>query len=700
MEAQQLGPYVLIKRLGRGGMGAVYEAEHHKTGEHVAVKVLASHLADDLGLKERFDAEIQTLKPLRSPGIVQLIAYGEDEGQPYFAMELVHGQSLERIIRGGRKFTPEEVIGLSIEMARSLKVAHDHGIIHRDLKPANLLVPDDPHQANAGVKLADFGIAKLFGATSQTAHGSIVGTAEFMAPEQAAGKPLDARADLYTLGLVMFTMIAGKPPFRGSQLTEIITKQLRETPPRVSSFHHDIPEELDGLIDGLLAKDPTKRPASALAVGRRLTAMRDMLSQLQKPMEDSNGDGPPSLIIQSEADSTAPTNHDRSSSLTKATPEKKTPQASASSIDLLAETKEGTRQLSSNAMENGLDATTELPRLAPEPPRATSFAEKSIEESADGPSTQGSHLPLERRPTKQAVSSANNRTASDADEDPNSTVVDKKPARRFVTVEESDRAAQQKNVQHRWQRFRIDTLVTAVTVVLVIGIAYWIIRPQTADELFQTITLETQKSQPDLRRIRPELDQFLTRYPADERAAVVGSVQQQLRVNILEAKMRRRVLGTRDIPAIERDYRAALAREPESPSAALSAMQAVRTVYAKKPYLPVDDFSAEDRQTWFSLVERQIRRLEQTARKERVEDLERAESVLDEASHQYAEAVKSLDPETAQREIGQSSLLLQSLIETYGDRPHTSEIVAAAKNLLKTIETAKTDNSITQGQQE
>ena len=709
MEAQQLGPYVLIKRLGRGGMGAVYEAEHQETGEHVAVKVLASHLADDLGLKERFDAEIQTLKPLRSPGIVQLIAYGEDDGQPYFAMELVHGQSLERIIRGGRIFTPEEVIGLSIEIARSLKVAHDHGIIHRDLKPANLLVPDDPHQANAGVKLADFGIAKLFGAASQTAHGSIVGTAEFMAPEQAAGKPLDARADLYTLGLVMFTMIAGKPPFRGSQLTEIITKQLREAPPRVSSFHHDIPEELDGLIDGLLAKDPARRPASALAVGRRLTAIRDRLSQLQQPKQDSKGDGSPSLIIQSEADPTAPTNHDRSSSLTKATPQKKAPQASPSSIDLLAETKEGTRHASSNATENGLDATTELPRLVPEPPlaesdqelpQATSFAKQNIEQSADRPLAPGSHLPLERRPTKQAVSSANNRTASDADEDPNSTVVDTKPARRFVTVEEFDRAAHQKNLRHRWQRIRIDTLVTAVTVLLVIGTVYWIIRPQTADELFQTITLETQKAQPDLRRIRPELDQFLSRYPADERAAVVGSLQQQLRVNILEAKMRRRVLGSRDVPAIERDYRAALAREPESPSAALSAMQAVRTVYGKQSYLPIDNFSAEDRQTWFSLIERQITRLGQTARKERVEDLERAENVLDEASQQYAKAVESSDPETAQRGIGQSRLLLQSLIETYGDRPHATEIVTAAKGLLKTIDTAKTENSITQGQQE
>ena len=709
MEAQQLGPYVLIKRLGRGGMGAVYEAEHQETGEHVAVKVLASHLADDLGLKERFDAEIQTLKPLRCPGIAQLIAYGEDEGQPYFAMELVRGQSLERLLRGGQTFTPEEVIGLSIEIARSLKVAHDHGIIHRDLKPANLLVPDDPAQANAGIKLADFGIAKLFGAASQTAHGSIVGTAEFMAPEQAAGKPLDARADLYTLGLVMFTMIAGKPPFRGSQLTEIITKQLREAPPRVSSFHHDIPEELDVLIDGLLAKDPAKRPASALAVGRRLTAIRDMLSQRKKPIQDGSGDGSPSLIIQSEADPTAPTNHDRSSSLTKAASQNNAPQASLSSIDLLAETKEGTRHASSKATDNGLDATTELPRVVPEHPhaesnqelsQATSFAAQNLEQPADGPSVAGSDLPLERRPTKQATSSANDRTTSDADEDPNSTVVDTKPGRRFVTVEEFDRAAHQKHVQHRWQRIRTDTLVTAVTVLLVIGIAYWITRPQTADQLFQKITLETQKAQPDLRRIRPELDQFLTRYPTDKRAAVVESFQQQLRVNILEARMRRRVLGSRDVPAIERDYRAALAREQESPSAALLAMQAVRTVYAEQPYLPADNLSVEDKQTWFSLIERQITRLEQTARKEQVEDLERAKNVLDEGSQVYAEAIGSSDTKAAQRGIDQSRLLLQSLLETYGDRPHTADIVAAAKDLLRTIDTAKTEKSITQGQQE
>ena len=555
------------------------------------------------------------------------------------------------------------------------------------------------------MKLADFGIAKLFGAASQTAHGSIVGTAEFMAPEQAAGKPLNARADLYTLGLVMFTMIAGKPPFRGSQLTEIITKQLRETPPRVSSFHHGIPKELDTLIHELLAKDPANRPASALAVGRRLTAIQDALTSMDHPAEDDSGDGQPSLVIRSEIDPGAPTNHDRSSSLTEATPQDNAPQASLSSIDLLAETKEGTRQGSVDSADNSLDATTELPIASYESPKATGDHKhtdkaSSLPAESSQQSVGGSQIPIERRTTKHATSNANKGTASDAADDPNSTVVDTKPSRRFVTVEEYDRAAHQKNAQHRWKRFRMDTLVTSVSVLIVLAVSYWITRPQTADQLFQSITAETQKLQPDLRRIRPELDKFLTRYPEDARAETVAAIQQQLRVDLLGSRMRRRVLGSRDVPAIERDYRAALAREAESPSAALSAMLAIRTVYENKTTTSSNTLSVEDKETWLDLIERQIKRLQQNAQKERTEDIERARSVLREASQVYSEAIELTDIKAAQQQLNQSSLLLQSLIETYGERPHASDIVDAAKSLLKTIAQFEKENSFTQGQDE
>ncbi|NBP87715.1 MAG: serine/threonine protein kinase [Planctomycetia bacterium] len=241
MEPQKLGPYELQNRLGRGGMGAVYEARHEQTGETVAVKLLAAHLTDDPGLRQRFEAEIETLKPLRSSGIVHLLAFGEQDGQPYFAMELVRGKSLSDRLKSVGPLPWRQAATLASDIVRALKVAHDHGIIHRDLKPANLLLVDDPQAAGTSIKLADFGIARLFGSAGHTAHGSIVGTAEFMAPEQAAGKPLDARADLYALGLVMFTMLTGKPPFRGAQLTKIITQQLHEKPPSISQICPDVP---------------------------------------------------------------------------------------------------------------------------------------------------------------------------------------------------------------------------------------------------------------------------------------------------------------------------------------------------------------------------------------------------------------------------------------------------------------------------
>ena len=164
--------------------------------------------------------------------------------------------------------------------------------------------------------------------------------------------------------------------------------------------------------------------------------------------------------------------------------------------------------------------------------------------------------------------------------------------------------------------------------------------------------------------------------------------------------MRRRVLGSRDVPAIERDYRAALAREAESPSAALSAMQAIQTVYTNKTAASADTLSVKDKETWFDLIERQIMRLQQSAQKERTEDIGRARSVLHEASQMYSEAVQLTDIKAARQQLNQSSLLLQSLIETYGDRPHANDIVDTAESLLKQIKQFEKKNSFTQGQDE
>ena len=186
MEIEWLGPYQIVGKLGRGGMGTVYEAVHRETGEPAAVKLLSAALAREEGFRSRFEAEIETLRKLRHPNIVRLFGFGEQEGELFYAMELVNGNSLEEELRGGRAFDWREVTRIGIETCRALRHAHDRGVIHRDIKPGNLLLT-----ADGRVKLSDFGIARLFGHTRLTSAGNILGTAEYMSPEQAEGKPVE-----------------------------------------------------------------------------------------------------------------------------------------------------------------------------------------------------------------------------------------------------------------------------------------------------------------------------------------------------------------------------------------------------------------------------------------------------------------------------------------------------------------------------
>jgi len=238
-------------------MGTVYEAVDD-AGDAVAVKTLTAHLSDDVSLRRRFEAEIEVLKSLRHPGIVRLLAFGEEESRPFYVMELVRGRSLEDLLKDGRRFDWRETIDVATQITRALKAAHDRGIVHRDLKPANLLFPEAGAD-DGRVKLADFGIARLFGDAGHTQAGMVVGTAEYMAPEQASGDPVDLRADLYALGLVMFAMLVGRSPFRGGSVSEILRRQREETPPRVSVIVPEVPESLDRLIEKLLTKDPPPR---------------------------------------------------------------------------------------------------------------------------------------------------------------------------------------------------------------------------------------------------------------------------------------------------------------------------------------------------------------------------------------------------------------------------------------------------------
>ena len=251
MQLEKLGPYRIGKTIGRGGMGAVYKAVDEKTGQRVAVKALAPQLALAEGFRERFEAEVQSLKQLEHPNIVRMIGYGEENGVLFYSMELVEGSSLEEELKQGRRFNWREVTQIGVQVCRALKHAHDHGVVHRDIKPANLLLT-----AEEAVKIADFGIARLFGSTQLTMAGGVLGTADYMSPEQAGGGPISARCDQYSLGGVMYALLAGRPPFQAATMAEMLQMQRFAEPEPVRRFAPDTPEQLERVIKPAAAEGP------------------------------------------------------------------------------------------------------------------------------------------------------------------------------------------------------------------------------------------------------------------------------------------------------------------------------------------------------------------------------------------------------------------------------------------------------------
>lgn len=272
---EYLGPYRIGETLGKGGMGSVFKAQHAKTGEDVAVKLIATQMSDEMRFRRRFHGEIETLKRLSHRNIVKLIGYGEEQGMLFYSMEYVPGETLQGLIRRDKKLPWMKAIDIAIQICAALKHAHDFGVIHRDLKPANLIVQED-----GTVKLLDFGISKIFG-HDQTAVGSIMGTADFMSPEQASESGVTARTDLFALGCVIYAMLCGKPPFRGKNITEVMTAVKQKDPVPLDLIDPDLPDDVVQIVNELLEKAPEDRPPTALAVMNRLKAMRAGLHRMQ-----------------------------------------------------------------------------------------------------------------------------------------------------------------------------------------------------------------------------------------------------------------------------------------------------------------------------------------------------------------------------------------------------------------------------------
>ena len=262
------GRYRLEGRLGYGGMSTVHLALDLRLERQVAVKLLAEHLAEDPTFISRFQREAQAAARLVHPNIVQVFDSGQDEssGQYYIVMEYIQGQSCAEILRDDGWLDVDQAISIIDQACEGLHYAHRHGVVHRDVKPGNLL------RAREGeVKLADFGIAKATEQSSITQVGSVLGTAAYLAPEQARGEEAGPRADLYALGVVTYQLISGRLPYEAASLTELALKQQQEEPPLLDTLVAAVRPELAEAVAVSLALDPLERYPTAREMGRALS---------------------------------------------------------------------------------------------------------------------------------------------------------------------------------------------------------------------------------------------------------------------------------------------------------------------------------------------------------------------------------------------------------------------------------------------
>jgi serine/threonine-protein kinase len=256
------GRYRLEEVVGRGGMSTVYRATDQALGRTVAVKILLAALAEqDPAYAARFEREARAAAALASSAVVTVYDSGVDGDERFIVMEFVEGRSLDELLRGGRAIEISQALRIAGRVADALACAHAAGILHRDIKPANVMVARD-----GTVKVLDFGIARRLDGTTITQAASVVGTAAYMAPERALGQPGDARADIYSLGCLLYAMLTGKAPFSGEVSAAVLHQQINAKPLPPSELRAGLSPALDALVLAMLAKSPVARPASAAEV--------------------------------------------------------------------------------------------------------------------------------------------------------------------------------------------------------------------------------------------------------------------------------------------------------------------------------------------------------------------------------------------------------------------------------------------------
>ncbi len=532
MEPEFLGPYKIEETLGEGGMGTVYRATHVKSNEQVAVKIIAESIANQERFRRRFDSEVETLKRLKHKHIVRLIGYGEETGRLFYSMEYVAGETLYHRIAREKQLDWQTTVQLAIETCSALKHAHDFGVIHRDLKPANLLLD----KSNA-IKVTDFGIAKLYGNSEETALGSVLGTADFMPPEQAEGGRVSARSDLYALGAVMYACLSGRSPHAAKSMPEILYNvRYKEADPLRTRFP-TVPKELEILILELLRKDPKQRPPTALVVWNRLSAMQAGLSKLESQRSTEPSDLGDSHINLDDI---------RASESTKVGSEKtsviKFPSAAQNVTAKGTElTKASEELMAASHMDNTTDIATHLSKLP-------------VGSTSDVAVPNKTHFTI---------------------------VDDHSPARRQSRYEATDD-------QVSWSSYLSIGLLGAAILACFVGI-YLSTRRPSADTLYNSVASAVERSS-SLADVEVDLLRFQAAYPDDQRLAEFESIQQEItmqhRIETLKRRLQRR--GDRSLDPVELAFVEAMDLRDQDPSGAIERLQDFLVVFQDQSLLSPD----------------------------------------------------------------------------------------------------------------
>ncbi|MCP5052015.1 MAG: protein kinase [bacterium] len=311
LTGKTLSNYKVIGRLGRGGMATVYKAHELSLNRMVALKVLSSHLSEDTEYIKRFHREAQAAAQLNHPNIVQIYSIGEEKGLHYFAMEYIKGNTLSGLKQEVGVLMPEKAVTIIKEVADALGEAHKHGLVHRDIKPSNIMM-----DSSGRAKVTDFGIAYVSSAnTKLTREGSIIGTPEYLSPEQCEGKTVDRRSDIYSLGVTLYEILTGKTPYEADTPVSMLMKIVKGSFPPIKEVNANLPTPLCNVVEKMMETDVDKRYASmeevsadlvALGIGQPLTGsaaeavpvpVTTDLSQSQPAAVESKGNKRAALIV-------------------------------------------------------------------------------------------------------------------------------------------------------------------------------------------------------------------------------------------------------------------------------------------------------------------------------------------------------------------------------------------------------------------